>query len=392
MSIALALDLAEKEILHTGAKHSRRVAYISIRLARLLDFSDEEVFDLFSLAVMHDNGLAKAVLNKKLKGETLIFSELEEINEHCSIGEENISKLPLLTDQKNVILYHHERYDGSGFFHKRGDEIPFMAQIIAFADFLDFEFDLLDLSYKNHQNIMEYVKEYSGIKHSKKIADAFLHLSNNSAFWFDMTDLTLIHSIKQYLPHIEIDITLAQLFDITSIFCEIIDSKSTFTLRHSSGLMEKVEHMAGFYRYDDEGTLKLKIAASLHDLGKLVIPNTILDKDGELNDEEFEIIKKHSYFTKFILDEIQGLGEMKKWAYSHHEKLDGSGYPFGKNADELCFEERLMSCLDMYQALTEDRPYRKGFSHEKSMDTLRRSAASHKIDGSIVEDIDRVFK
>lgn len=75
----------------------------------------------------------------------------------------------------------------------------------------------------------------------------------------------------------------------------------------------------------------------------------------------------------------------------HHEKLDGTGYPFGKTGAELDHEERLMGCIDIYQALTEERPYKAGMSHSKSLSIMREMAANGAIDGEITEDIDKCF-
>ena len=80
------------------------------------------------------------------------------------------------------------------------------------------------------------------------------------------------------------------------------------------------------------------------------------------------------------------------WACMHHEKLDGTGYPFGKKADELGHEERLIACLDIYQALSEERPYKKGKTHNEAIAILKSMSADGKIDESIVNDIDRHFK
>ena len=85
------------------------------------------------------------------------------------------------------------------------------------------------------------------------------------------------------------------------------------------------------------------------------------------------------------------LGEIVHWASYHHEKLDGSGYPFGKKAEELDFIDRLMACCDIYQALTEDRPYKDAMSHEKSIEIMRSMAVGNKIDSQIVEDMNKVF-
>jgi len=176
------------------------------------------------------------------------------------------------------------------------------------------------------------------------------------------------------------------------VFSHIVDSNSTFTAVHSSGLSDKVGKICEFYQFDNEKTKKMLIAANLHDIGKLAIPNSILDKNGKLTDDEFALIKSHTYYTRAALEKIDGFEDITNWAANHHEKLDGNGYPYGLNAKEISFESRLMGCLDMYQALTETRPYREGLGHEKTMSILYEHAQKGFIDTQIVKDIDSYFQ
>ena len=149
--------------------------------------------------------------------------------------------------------------------------------------------------------------------------------------------------------------------------------------------------MADYYKMDVNEKMKLIIAADLHDIGKLAVPNSILDSPNKLSDEEFNIIKKHPYYTRLALQEIKGFEDITEWASNHHEKLNGKGYPFGKVAKDLDFNSRLMTCLDIYEALTEERPYRIGLSHEEAMDILNKMKDDGFIDTEITKDIDYVF-
>ncbi|WP_428738861.1 HD-GYP domain-containing protein [Sulfurimonas sp.] len=389
MSVSLALDLVEKEILGTKDFHSKRVAYMALRLSQFLNLTPQESFDLVSLAIMHDNGLTEALLKSDMSQEN--FFQMETIHEHCIIGEKNTKNFPFLTAPTNVILYHHEAYDGSGFFGKKGDEIPFMSQIIAFVDALDTQFYLMDDCLENKKRVCEYAKQHSGTYFNPKIVDAFLKLADTTAFWLDLDTFVLVDAIKEHLEEFEVKLSWEDIFVMSNVFSKIIDSKSTFTAQHTSELIEKVETMAKFYQFDKEKILKLKIAAALHDLGKLVVPNDILEKNGALDDEEFNTIQSHTYFTHVTLKNVGVFSDIEKWAFQHHEKLDGSGYPYGLNGDELSFESRMMGCLDIYQAITEIRPYRDSLSHEKAISIMDEMVLSNKIDKNITNDINLVF-
>jgi HD-GYP domain-containing protein (c-di-GMP phosphodiesterase class II) len=117
----------------------------------------------------------------------------------------------------------------------------------------------------------------------------------------------------------------------------------------------------------------------------------VLEKPARLTDEEYVYIQNHAWYSYQILSQVRGFEDVCRWASFHHEKLDGTGYPFGKMGYELNGLERLMGCIDIYQALVEDRPYKAGYDHAKAIGIMRSMACSNKIDGSIVSDVDERF-
>ena len=181
------------------------------------------------------------------------------------------------------------------------------------------------------------------------------------------------------------------MLEISKVLSTIIDSKSEYTALHTMELMNKAKIVCKHYNLSEDRSYRLQIAANLHDLGKLATPIDILEKPGSLSDEELFIMKKHAYSTYSILNNIKGFEEITKIASAHHEKLDGSGYPFGLKEIELQFEQKLLACLDIYQALTEKRPYRKPMTHKEAMNILYSSAENNYVDKTIVEDIDKIF-
>ncbi len=319
--------------------------------------------------------------------------EVELINfaEHCVIGENNTKEFPFLTKQENVILYHHENFDGSGLFGKKADEIPLFAQLISFADTLDTNFDLLKISFDKKELILNYVIENENILFSKKIVETFKILSESFLFWGDLEYFDEVNPLEKILPNFSIEVSLEKFLSITKIFSKIIDGKSKFTAKHSVDLEEKSLKLVEYFNLDEETKLKIQIASNLHDIGKLGTPNAILDKEGSLTNQELFEIKKHAYLTHSILSKLENFNDITKWASAHHEKLDGSGYPFGLTSNELGLEERIVSCLDFYQALVEDRPYRNSMSHNDAISILRKNLSDYKIDIDIVNAIDIVF-
>jgi len=393
-AISNTLDFIERDIFGVPTNHSKRIAYLSLKLAQELNFTTEEVFDIVSLSILHDNGASLKILHDKLRGNSKEkLSLIESMQEHCIIGEENVINFPFLTAPENVIKYHHETYDGSGFFGLSRDEIPIMSQIINFSDTLDLHFNLNN-AYQNEslkKQIIEFVYNQRNEWFSPLIVDSFLKVTNLSGFWKDLTDEHITQNLINLTPVFHMDLTYKQIHNITKVFSKIIDAKSEFTQQHSAGLSDRIEKMSYFYNINYEAKMKLLIAADLHDIGKLAISNFILDKPIDLSNEEFDIIKAHPKITRICLKQIKGFEDITEWASNHHEKLNGTGYPRGLFDIQLDFYSRLLACLDIYQALREERPYRKSMTHIDAIKILKKMGKENLIDMQIVDDITMVF-
>lgn len=392
MSISFALDFIEMDILGVKSNHSKRTAYISLMLGKKLGFSKEQLHDITALGILHDNGVsARSLHNKFIDGNLEGIRSLEIIKEHCIIVEENAIQYPFLTDVKDVIKYHHENYNGTSFFNLKGNEIPLMSQIIHIADIIDVTFDLENNNFQMQKEILKFVKDEKNKMFSPKIVDAFWDVAKNKDFWKNLGSHFIDMALKKNIPQCSMNLTFQEIRKITGVLSKIIDSKSRYTEKHSRELSNKASIMADFYKISIDEKFKLLIAADLHDIGKLAVPNAILDSTNKLSKDEFEIIKKHPYYTRLALQEIKGFEDITEWAANHHEKLNGQGYPFGKTAKDLDFNSRLMACLDIYQALTEERPYRIALNHGEAMNILTSMKNDGLIDSKITDDIDYVF-
>jgi len=125
----------------------------------------------------------------------------------------------------------------------------------------------------------------------------------------------------------------------------------------------------------------------LHDLGKLAVPNTILDKPDRLTEKELAVVAEHPRLSREILARIRPFAAIAEIAGAHHERLDGSGYPDKLTGYQLSLEARLVAVADFYQALVEDRPYRKGMPHQAAMRILRQQA----LDSECVEALETCY-
>jgi len=171
---------------------------------------------------------------------------------------------------------------------------------------------------------------------------------------------------------------------ICEAFAEVVDAKSSYTYAHSVGVTRAAAGIARELGLDEQRVQLLYRASLLHDLGKLSVPNTILDKPDKLDAAEWSVMKGHALLSEEILGRVSHFGAMARIAGQHHERLDGSGYPFGLSAQDLSLESRVVAVADVYAALSEDRPYRPAIPPAQIFDILRKEAP-RKLDADCVE-------
>jgi HD-GYP domain-containing protein (c-di-GMP phosphodiesterase class II) len=253
------------------------------------------------------------------------------------------------------------------------------------------EFDLPNVTDADVAEIVAFAREKSGSWFDPEAVGAFERLCGEPRFWNDMRTDNIVRAVQVSAPSVTVDMPVEKVVSISSVFSAIIDAKSKFTAQHSRELMEKAGEVAAYLGFEREHCLKFQIAANLHDIGKLAVPLSVLEKPFRLTDREFGVIREHAYITHLILKEIEGFEEIHEWAAHHHERLDGSGYPFGKRKHELPFEAALLASLDMYQALVETRPYRGAMEHAQAMGLLYEEVEAGKMHREAIEAIDRVF-
>ncbi|WP_294965642.1 HD domain-containing phosphohydrolase [Sulfurimonas sp.] len=182
------------------------------------------------------------------------------------------------------------------------------------------------------------------------------------------------------------------MLSISSVFSNIIDAKSKFTALHSNELTSKAQKVTQYLGWQKQRSIFFQVAANFHDIGKLSTPRSILEKNVPLTKEEFTRVKEHVYLTHKILNSIDGFEQIQEWASAHHERHDGSGYPFGTKGVNFSFESKILACLDMYQALVETRPYRKALPHDEAMEILYEQVPANRFEEEIVDLIAKIFK
>ena len=175
-------------------------------------------------------------------------------------------------------------------------------------------------------------------------------------------------------------------FQITQLLVDIVDARDPNLNGHSSHVKELAKLFTDYLPHDKRKLFKpidLEYAALLHDIGKLGVPESILNKPGKLTDEEWEIMKKHPQIGVKFLEPIESFDKISPWILYHHERADGKGY-YGKKPEEIPMISKLLSICDTYSALTMRRSYKNPKTHEEAIEIIK-SVAGTQLDKELVE-------
>lgn len=391
-AFSFALDCVEAELIHVTSNHGKRVAYMSVCMAEKMGVSDDALRDLAACALLHDNALTQYI-NEEFYSDISNIDTLKvssdditprQLGMHCIYGEKNLEKYPFKTGVKNVILYHHEEADGSGPFEKKWTEVPLFARIIHFSDMLDAFCKAQKFDEDVFNKAVHFIEKNKDKRFDSEVTKMFFDAFDKDEF-SRLGDEHIEEYFWEKVPCEKSFYSFDVLKDLADLFAKIIDYKSEFTSRHSLGVARTASKISEIMGYDKVICDKMYLAGALHDVGKIAIGNEILEKPARLTDDEFAKMKNHAGYTYMILSKVDGFEEIRDIAAFHHERLDGSGYPFGKRADELTTLQRIMACADIYQALTEKRPYKDGMDHDKACEILKDMADKNWIDKNITE-------
>lgn len=264
-----------------------------------------------------------------------------------------------------------EHWNGGGYPDGlRGTEIPLFSRIMNLAQTLEVFY-----THRNPEAAIDVTKARSGRWFDPDLVKAAASLASAGELWGDLHEAGVIDYALTLEPEDRrMPASEETIENICQGFAEIIDAKSPFTFRHSSGVADAAVAISRQFSLSEQETTFIRRAALLHDIGKLSVPNTILEKPGSLEAGEWEIVKQHPYFSYQILRRITGFEELSEVAGSHHEKLDGSGYFRNLSDQQLPLEARILVVADIFDALSANRPYRDAMPLEKVFGILRRDA------------------
>jgi HD-GYP domain-containing protein (c-di-GMP phosphodiesterase class II) len=210
---------------------------------------------------------------------------------------------------------------------------------------------------------VEEVTRRRGTWFDPKLVDAFVSVARAPGFWENLRAADLQQRLFDLEPAREVQhVDDDYLDEIAAAFAQVVDSKSAYTAGHSERVALYVDRVSEQLGIAPERRRRLRRGALLHDIGKLGVSNTILDKPGKPTAADWDAIRQHPVHGERILSRIAAFADLAAMAGGHHERLDGKGYPRGIASNDISLDVRILTVADIFDALTADRPYRKASS------------------------------
>ena len=290
----------------------------------------------------------------------------------CERGAEVVLQLGFGHGAAGAVRSLEEHWDGHGQPHGlKGEQIALPARVLGLAQILE-----VFSAEGGPQAGLALVQRRSGKWFDPTVVEACRGLEPLLARWAAMSTRELRDEVSLAEPgHASLLAGGATLRRVAHVFAGIVDAKSSFTGAHSQRVADLSVRVVTLLGWNRERIEETRSAALLHDIGKLSVPNSILDKPGALAPGEWEIMRMHALYTERILEHVNGFEWLAFASASHHERLDGSGYCRGLEGDLVPDLSRVLAVADVYDALSAARPYRHALSPPEAFSIMERGGA-----------------
>jgi len=291
----------------------------------------------------------------------------------CDRGAEIARTLGFSQDTAEAIRAMDEHWDGGGYpGGRKRQDIPLLARIIGLAQVAE-----IFASDSGPDRAASIARQRRGSWFDPEVVDAFLSVVKESTLWNACASPALDETVAAAEPEgQQVTADGTRLDDIASAFAWVIDAKSPYTYHHSNRVAEFAVEIGRELGLDDTEIVRIRRAGLLHDIGKLSVPNRVLDKPGKLTPREWEVVKLHPYYTYQILERVPVFGELAFDASAHHERLDGRGYYRNLPATQLSKAARILAAADQLDALSAERPYRGRLPRERVVGIMKEEAGT----------------
>lgn len=385
ISIITAIDLHSFLL----KNHHRRTSIIAYQLGISLGLEIDELKQLVIAASIHDIGALYVT-----ERDELLKVDVEDPEAHEIMGASIVGEFKPFEEISKIIRHHHIKYDDIVNGIINSSEVKDQCFILHLADRIDVLLDGKEADEDHQKFVIDEINKRFGTIFDPELKDVFNKIAKTEEFWDNISmqsyyDLLCKSLDTEYFPLDEVDIE-----DLARLFARMVDQRSKWTVKHSLLVGHVAYRIGELLELPVEVCFELKIAGYLHDIGKIGIPVEMLDKTGKLDKSEFKVVKKHALYSSLILRDIQGLEDVASWAVNHHEKRDGTGYPMHLDGGKFRIEMDIIAYADIFSALIEDRPYRKGMNKQETLEILAEQAKGkldEKIYNMIVKNFDELY-
>lgn len=388
VALASALDFVGVDEIH----HAQRVALFAETIAAELGFSLEQRRFILHVGMLHDCGVAQTREHRQLSDSL----EWQGAEAHCLRGQVYLKSCTPLARYADVVRWHHTRWE----VLKRtiGDaDLRLASNLIFLADRLDMLFtpyiangNLDNRILLDNHGLIERLAHYKGSMFAPVLIDALQRAAQRESFWLQCDPAYILEELHERITdYHEIILDRDATRTVACLFARMVDSKSVYTLEHSYRVAQITRFLGSLYELNKGHLDMLEIAALLHDIGKLRISDSIIDKPGSINEQERAIVRRHSYDTGRILKRIFPHLPIADWAAMHHEDLRGEGYPERFDGRLIPLEARLITVADIFQALSQNRPYRARLRAGQVLGHLNSLVAQGRLDADVVALVNR---
>ena len=295
---------------------------------------------------------------------------VNELNRlRCARGADIARGIGLDEEAATAIGQLFEHWDGQGHPGDRaGEEISLLARIACLSQTME-----VFWQQGGPAAAVDIARARRGTWFDPALVDAVGVLERDSTFWAGLA----APDVQSVEPTDRVERADADRLDrVAEAFAGIVDAKSPYTARHCAGVAEIADGVAATVGLDLGTRRFLRRGALLHDIGKLGVSNRILDKPGSLSAGEWSAVRRHPKLSLVILRAVPALADVARLAVMHHERLDGSGYPYGMTAAEIDMPARILQVADVAEALTAQRPYRAALPAEEVLSIMRAEAGT----------------
>ena len=360
-------------------RHGNRVAFMAAECARCAGWSEDEINRMLILGLLHDCGVSSSHVHQHLVGEW----DWDNSHEHAQRGAQLLLETRLLADYAEPIRYHHTHWTHLQSLSLT-DELCHQANLIYLVDRVDAlraQHLALGGGPLPADHWGRVIAAHAGLEFDPALCQLFQQASKNDAFWMQQDAEELDEYLSRWARAGDmVEVEYGALLELAFMFANIVDCKSEFTYRHSLGVKAIAALLAEVQHLDASEQESVILAALLHDLGKLRVDDSMLEKPGPFDENERLIMHRHCFDTWQLLHRIRGFEEIAHIASMHHETLDGLGYPRGLSASELPRTARLIAVADVFQALVQNRPYRQPMPLSAALDVMTQMVVRGKLD------------